>query len=198
MPQTVSCDCREGSEEGGETRQRPRNPRWRKWRRSGLPKSTQTSPIWARRRRVLGGIPAFLEVGTRGRSRARWDPASVQNGPKNNPPPPPPPIPTRGMRKGPDCGQSSKKESFHPKRGLTRGVCLTGVALNRRILREKKAKKGALGVGSKGSSPRSVRAPKPQEIAPNPRQQQHGRPTRKGRESPAAKPPKKTCRKGRK
>ena len=141
----------------------------------------------------MGGIPAFLEVGTRGRSRARWDPASVRNCPKNTPTPPP--VPTRGMRKGADCGQCSKKECFHPKWGLTQGVCLAGVALNRRILREKSQKiKGALGVGSKGSSHRSVRAPKPQEIAPKPRQR--GRPTRKGRESPAAKPPKKRVGKG--
>ena len=110
----------------------------------------------------------------------------------------PPPIPTRGMRKGPDSGQSSKKECFHPKRGLTWGVCLAGVALNRRILRGKKKKKRQKktkkkGVGSKGSSHRA-KAPKPQEIAPKPRQR--GRPTRKGRERPATKPPKKRVGKG--
>ena len=66
--------------------------------------------------------------------------------------------------------------------------------------RERKAKKKGKkkkGVGNKGSSPRPMKAPKPQEIAPKNRGSAE-RPTRKGRERPAAKPPKKTCRKGRK
>lgn len=149
----------------------------------------------------MGGNAAFLEVGACGRSRARWDPASVRNGPKSITPPPhpPPSIPTR---KGTDCGESSKKERFDPKAALTGGLCLTGaavVALNRRILRGKKGKKrkkqnkqkkGRWVFGSKGSSRRA----KLQEIAPKPRQR--GRPTRKGRESPAAKQPQKRVGKG--
>ena len=103
------------------------------------PNSPKPPPICERRRRVLGRVPVFLEVGTRGRSRARWGPASVPKLPPNSPPMPPL-FRREGCEKGPDGGQSSKKERFHPKRGLTWGVCLAGVALNRRIVRGKKEK----------------------------------------------------------
>ena len=149
----------------------------------------------------MGGNAAFLEVGACGRSRARWDPASVRNGPKSITPPPhpPPSIPTR---KGTDCGESSKKERFDPKAALTGGLCLTGaavVALNRRILRGKKGKKrkkqnkqkkGALGVWQQGIFAQS-------KTAGNcPKTEAAWTPDEKRQREPGSKTAPKTCRKG--
>lgn len=142
----------------------------------------------------MGGIPAFLEVGTRGRSWARWDPASVRNCPKNTPTPPP--VPTRGMRKGADCGQCSKKECFHPKWGLTQGVCLAGVALNRRILREKRQKKRGAGCWQQGIFAQISESTK---TAGNcPKTEAAWTPDTKRQREPGSKTSQKTCRKGRK
>ena len=84
-----------------------------------------------------GEFRCFWRLGYAGGAGRAGAPLLFQNCP---PIPPPNPFRREGCEKGPNGGQSSKKERFHPKRGLTWGVCLAGVALNRRIVRGKKEK----------------------------------------------------------